>query len=374
MKVAVDARALSGPRTGLAVYTTAILVALQRLDPTLQLCLYSTDDIECNELEAEQVTLRFPPSTMLRSTWEKVRLLPRLRSQQPDLWFSPISAVPPGLPCPSVAVVHDLAMFRHPEIMPTRYLGNWIKSIRGAAARANLVIAVSHSTKNDLVMLADGQKDKIRVVHEAAEAVYFQPIDKTVMQKTLDHMTEYDDFNLQPGYMLYPATLEPRKNHITLLHSYGELDPEIQKAMPLVLVGNIGWGDMREVVENLETAPNVHWVMSASRPQLQALYAGARLCTFPSIYEGFGLPVLEAMAAGVPVLCSDTSSLPEVAGSAAHMLPPRNVDAWKEAIQELVDDDKELQRMSDAGRAQAGRFSWEKAAQETLAVFHEALA
>ncbi|MBE7560959.1 glycosyltransferase family 4 protein [bacterium] len=375
MRVAVDARALAGPRSGLFVYTESILAAMQKAAPETEWTLYSHRPVHAPELSGERVVLRFPDSTLLRPSWLRARLVPALRRRRPDVWFSPLSAALAARDCPSVAVVHDLAMLRFPKIMPAHYRWSWTRTLAAATTRASRLIAVSQSTRRDLVQLLGVDDRRIRVIYEAADECFFQPMAQTTVAETLQALCRREGAELSPGYLLYPATLEPRKNHLTLLRAYVELCMEKKARRPLVLVGGKGWGDKRKVLSILREPPDgpgLHWITGADREELRALYAGARMMVFPSRYEGFGLPVVEAMAAGVPVVASNVSSLPEVLGDAGLLLPADDVNAWKTAVRDLPDDDARLAAMREAGLARARNFSWDKAAEATLSLLREA--
>ncbi len=364
MRVAVDARALSGPRSGLYVYTESILAAMQRAAPDVEWTLYSHAPMGSHALAGERVVLRFPGQTLMRALWMRHRLVPHLQQNRPDVWFSPLSARLRTRVCPSVVVVHDLAMLRFPDIMPAHYRWSWTKTLR-AATQADRIIAVSHSTRRDLAELLHADETRITVVHEAADERCFAPMPETMVSERLAQVSQREQTRLKPGYLLYPATLEPRKNHLMLLHAFADLCMQKAARRPLVLVGGEGWGDNAKVLAMLReppVGPGLHWLRRADRLDMRALYAGARMLVFPSRYEGFGLPVVEAMAAGVPVVASNVSSLPEVLGDAGALLPPDNIDAWKEAMRELPEDDARLASMREKGLAQARRFSWAPAA------------
>ena len=377
MRVAVDARALEGPRSGLRVYTESMLAALAAAAPEIGWTLVSTAPIAQSILSAHNLVLGGSPSTALRPWWVRGKLRSALLANPPDLWFSPLSAVPARVRCKTVAVVHDLAMFHYPEIMPLHYRWSWKSTLRSAVRHADAIIAVSQSTRRDLVELLRAPEEKITVVYEAADESYFTPPWQDEMLKRLQAIGKRESVRLKPGYLLYPATIEPRKNHAFLLSLYVVMFLAGRVHAPLVLVGGRGWGNNSRALAILREPPPgcpLLWIPSADQEDLRALYAGAALCAFPSLYEGFGLPAVEAMAAGVPMIASNVSSLPEVVGDAGILLPPKDAHAWMDAIVAMLGDDARRAAMIQRGRRQARGFSWERAAAETLELWDRLLA
>jgi glycosyltransferase involved in cell wall biosynthesis len=173
-------------------------------------------------------------------------------------------------------------------------------------------------------------------------------------------------------YLLAVGTLEPRKNLLTLLHAYAALPPSVP---PLVLTGSPGWGNqtLATTLATLNLGERVRFTGYVADEVLPALYSAAELFLYPSLYEGFGLPVLEAMACGAPVITSSTSSLPEVAGAAAVLIDPQRADHLAEAIQTLLETPDQRARLREAGLARAQTFSWDRCAQDTVNVYRQVL-
>lgn len=239
---------------------------------------------------------------------------------------------------------------------------------RRAAERAERIITISNSSKKDIIRLLHIPAEKIVVIPLAAGGLYrrihdFESI-KIFKEK----------YNLRREYILYVGTLEPRKNIINLLRAYSSLikeHPDLEEQ--LVVVGKKGWlytGIFKEV-EELKLGDRVVFTGYVPDEDIVLFYNCARLFIYPSLYEGFGLPVLEAMACGTPVITSNRSSLPEVAGDAARLVDPENVEEIAQAMKEILSDDCLRSQMSKEGIGRARLFSWEKAAQETLKVYEE---
>jgi glycosyltransferase involved in cell wall biosynthesis len=213
------------------------------------------------------------------------------------------------------------------------------------------------------------EPDKVTVVHLASDPSY-RPLPE---EEAGEVIVKYD---LEPGYLLFVGTLEPRKNLPGLLQAYRLLRDEGAASVPLVLVGGKGWlyDEIFERVEALHLAEHVRFLHDVSNADLPGLYSAAGVLTTPSFYEGFGLPALEAMAFGTPVVVSDRASLPEVVGGAGLLVNPDDPEDIARALDRALNDGTLRVQMRERGLEQAARFTWEKAARETLAVYQKVLA
>lgn len=263
---------------------------------------------------------------------------------------------------PFVATVHDLTTLTHPghHTMLNRAVHRRrLRWIRRHAAR---VIAVSGSTARDLETRAGIGVDRLTVVHEARGHHLAPPDDPEAVLRR---------YGVARQYVLTVGTLEPRKNHVRLVHAFERLDRD---DAALVVVGASGWRS-RPIMRAIEASPareRIRVLGPVPATDLAALYTRATAFAYPSLYEGFGLPVLEAMAAGVPVLTSDRSSLPEVAGDAAVLVDPGSVESIRAGLTRLLDEPGLRERLAAAGTARERAFTWERTARETLAAYHEA--
>ncbi len=268
---------------------------------------------------------------------------------------------------PTVLTVHDL-IFRHlPEHHKrlNRWYLNW--SLPLYCRRATRIIAVSECTRRDLMTAYGLPAEKIVVVHEAAD-----PRFRPQSPERIDAVRKR--YGLPERYVLFVGTIEPRKNLARLLHAF-ETVHTAGLTDALVLVGSRGWL-YEGFFEELERSPARRAVIMPGYvpdEDLPAVYAGAQLLVFPSLYEGFGLPLLEAMACGTPVACSGTSSLPEVGGEAARYFDPVSEAAIADTLCGLLDDDSLLRELAERGLARAARFSWDRVADETESVYRSTL-
>jgi glycosyltransferase involved in cell wall biosynthesis len=267
----------------------------------------------------------------------------------------------------SVITVHDLGFVHFPETLTVesqRYYGQ----IRQAVRSADRIIAVSSCTRDDLCQLVGADPDKIDVVLEAADPT-FHPV---VSEKELEAARRR--LGVDRPFILFIGSFEPRKNLVLLLEAFSEVRREVD--LQLVLLGRRGWlyEPIFERLDQLELGAYVRIVDPVPNAALPPIYSAAAALAFPSLYEGFGLPPLEAMACGCPVVTSDRASLPEVVGDAGLLVPADDSAALAKALLRLVTDDDLRARLVRSGLERARTFSWDRAAAETLAVYRRAAA
>jgi glycosyltransferase involved in cell wall biosynthesis len=243
--------------------------------------------------------------------------------------------------------------------------------VEEAVKRASRIIAVSHSTKNDIIELLGAPKNKIDVIYEAAD-----PFFRHIPREEARSMLASANIQVPEQFIFFVGTIEPRKNLTTLIRSYHFLKERYNHHLPLLLAGASGWlaDEVHELVAELKLEDSVYFLGRTRTEHILALYNLATVLAHPAHYEGFGLPPLEAMACGSPVVCSDAGSLPEVVGDAALMVPPEDVEAWAAALHRVIADENLRREMIRKGRERVKLFSWEKAARETLETYHKAVA
>jgi alpha-1,3-rhamnosyl/mannosyltransferase len=274
-------------------------------------------------------------------------------------------------PCanPTVATMHDLSHLHYPQFHPRERIVYLDRYLPQTLQQATRLIAVSEFVRQEVIQMLGVSEARIVTVHNGVDPV-FHPYPAAEVRKVLDR------YALPAGgYLLAVATLEPRKNLGRLAEAYGRLPAALRQRYLLVLVGACGW--LTEPLERqlapLERRGQLRRLGYVPREELPLLYAGARAFAYPSLYEGFGLPVLEAMASGIPVLTSNRSSLPEVAGDAALLVDPEDVDALIHGLERLLLDGPWRTSAIARGLRQASRFSWARCIEETVAVYQKAL-
>jgi len=259
----------------------------------------------------------------------------------------------------SIPAIHDLSFIQFPDLFSPKNLTYYNKFVPKSIERASHIITVSENSKKEIAEYYKVPADKITVVTPSIDhAVYNpRPSQQIAMVKS--------KYNIDKPYFLSVCTLEPRKNLIGVLNAFSQLPEDIKKKYALVLAGGKGWldGELLEKYENLSRKYTIIRTGYVLDEDLPALYSGAYLFLYPSFYEGFGMPILEAMACGVPVICSDNSSIPEVAEGASIMLKAEDTDGLTESIIKLLNDKKLYKHIKHNGLERAKEFSWEKSSQ-----------
>ena len=274
--------------------------------------------------------------------------------------------------CPVVATLHDAVPIKFPHWCTPRLRGtkNWLQ--KKAARKADRVIALSHYSVTELVECFGVNPDRISVVYSGVGEQWKQAVAPEMVTATLTEL------GLSPGYFLFVGTLQPRKNVERILQAYLGLPEALRRAHALVIVGRAGWQCdtlVREIQAAGQNGAAVIWLNQLRDEQrLRHVYAGAGVFVFPSLYEGFGLPVLEAFAAQIPVITSNTTSLPEVSLGAALEVDPLSVDAIRTAMQTLVQDEHLRSQCIARGLQRVTQLTWQKTAEQTAAVYRMALA
>ena len=255
--------------------------------------------------------------------------------------------------CKLIVTVHDLTPLQFPHYHNLRRRIYFRTILRQVIRIADEIISVSHSTKDDILSYFSLPADKISVIHQSSE---MQPRYEKLPAK----------YGIDEDYILYVGTVEPRKNLLRLMDAYNQLKTDVK----LVIVGAYGWKN-KAVYE--EKNPNIVFTGYVPEEDLPVFYTNAKFFIYPSMYEGFGIPILEAMNCHCPVITSNISSMPEVAGDAALLVDPYSVEEIKNAMAKLLQDDDLRRRMIAAGVERAKNFSWKKTAEKTIAVYHKAL-
>ena len=314
--------------------------------------------------------VRLPlPRPALYEAWNTLGI-PRLdwlsrRLGDVDIVHAPSVAVPPRRSVPVIVTVHDVAPAIFPESFPPH--GRWFhgRGLAAAARRADLVITVSEAARAEILAHSTIAPDRLRVVPNGVD--HIAPSAAEVRATLARHRLT------GVPYVLWVGTLEPRKNVATLATAFAQVDAI---GCQLALAGPSGWlsDDLVPPVVRARLGERLRLLGHLHEAELRALYAGATLFALPSRHEGFGLPVLEAMVQGTPVICSDIPPLCELAGGAARLVAATDVDDWAAALQDLLGDDEARSALGAAGRARAALFSWEGTVRATREVYVEAIA
>lgn len=300
-----------------------------------------------------------------RIAWEQTLLAADIARHRLDAFHGPVNALPVALLPPGVVTIHDLAFLRYPNSVPAARRAWLVGAIRHSARTADRIIAVSQHTADDIVAWLDIDPARVTVIPLAASP----GIRRLTGAELRVFRLKYD---LERPHILAVGTLEPRKNLAMLLRAFAAIRDDMPHR--LVLAGPEGWlnDELHETARELDLGDRLVLTGFADDETLGGWYSSADLVAYPSKYEGFGLPMLEAMACGAPVLASSASALPEVGGDAAAYVDPGDEAAWSATLLDLLRDDAQRERMREAGLARAAAFSWEATARATWAVYREA--
>ncbi len=270
--------------------------------------------------------------------------------------------------CPTVVTIYDLSFIRYPDRLSTaRRL--YLQRLTGLSARrARRVIAISESTARDVTALLGVPRTQIDVAMPGVQE-RFHP------QPTAEVTAFRERLGLPEHFLLYLGTLEPRKNLTVLLYAYARLPESLRARIPLVLVGGKGWGlnELRATIVRLGLEQDVRLEGYAPDDDLPLWYSAATAFAYPSVYEGWGMPVVEALACGTPAIVSAASSLPEAVGEAGLTLPPHDISAWAEALERALTDTDWRSTATERGLAHAATFTWEQTARVHAACYRRAL-
>ena len=345
--MALDARALADDATGVGRYIGALMTAFD---------------------ETHGVELMPYRTAGLRVLGPQFELPLRMRRDGAQLIHGPANALPLlRLGLPGVVTIHDLAIYDHPEWFPS---GQWFATrvvVPQSARRARIIICPSEATKRAMIRLFGIEPQRCRVIPHGVETEFALPASPSVKA---DVKARY---GLPDRYLLQLGTVQPRKNYVTSLRALARIPPP--QRLPLIVAGAFGWkyDAVVDAVRELNLADWVRFVGYAGMPDLPALYQMAQAVLFPSLDEGFGLPLLEAFAAGTPVVASNAGAIPEVAADAALLSAPEDAQALADNLLRLLTDSQLRERQVAAGRARAALYTWSASAAAHREVYESAV-
>jgi glycosyltransferase involved in cell wall biosynthesis len=362
MRVGIDAAPLLGERGGIGWHTYYLLQALVRLKQELELVGYLPAGLLAKDMPAGwpgSGGIRWVEAARWTMAW-------RARLDGLDLFHGPNYKMRATGRCGGVVTVHDLWLDRHPEYSP-KFLGQRLSSERTmrTAWRARMVITVSEFSAREIRALYGLPAERIAVIANGVSDVFRPSRDEAAMQGLRQRL------GLPAGgFILFVGGADPRKNHEVLVRAFASRAKAF-KEYSLVLVGDVvhRFGDLRQTLAAYGLGSRAVCPGRLGIEELRLLYSSADLFVFPSLYEGFGMPVLEAMACGAPVITSTTTALPEVAGDAALLVDPTDPEALAEAMVQVLYDQTLRASLREKGFKRAREFTWEQAAQKTLAVY-----
>ncbi len=369
-----DATPLLGQRSGVGHYTKRLLSAVMATCPDWDYRFYSNKplgELDNSLLRATEVETYFPASRWL---WMQF-ILPRLIAQDnPDLCHFTNSLGPFNMPRPYVLTIHDASLFLYRHFHPWSRIAAMRLLLPAVARRSAAIIAPSHVARRDLVKVLGLRPEKVHVVYEAAPDWF----GRVTNQKALDRIKQR--YKLPEKFILFIGTLEPRKNLERLIHALALLHRRGRR-VPLVLVGQEGWHmeghhghpALPDLVREVGLESYVHHLGYVPTRHLPMLLSLTSVFAFPSVYEGFGLPAVEAMACGAPVLTSRDTAMDEICGDAAHLVDPFDIEDIANGLEKMLADGEYRQELSERALCCAGQLSWSRAARETVDVYKKVL-
>lgn len=373
MKIAIDIRDASKQRTGKGWYTFNIVKELLDLAPKNQYLLYTNEN---KSPFSKHSNVEIKTIDDQNHKWH-LKVLKDLKKEKPEIFFAPSSYIIPALgpdsrkknsklPFKTIITVHDLVSFLHPRSHNTKAVLIERLTLKKALKKSAHIFVVSENTKKDLL-------DKFKYPETQVSITYCAPSHSFSEKITKEDLTQFKEkFKLPDNYILAVGTLEPRKNFATLIKSFVMIKkwhPEFK----LVIVGKEGWKhkETDKLIKEFKLEKDVIFPGYLKEQDLHKMYIIAKVFVFPSLYEGFGIPPLEAMLAGCPVISSNRASLPEVVGEAGILIEPKNAYKFADAISSMLDKPEIREMFIERGFKQAEKFNWRQSAEKILEVFNQ---
>lgn len=365
MNIAIDYTAAARQRAGIGRYTRSLVNALARQDESNQFALYVPRDAlyleDARALPKNYRIARAPLSERyMVAMWQRARVPVPIDffTGGADVFYSPDFVLPPTRAPRKILTIHDLSFKRHPETAVPNLKWYLEAAVPRAIARADLILADSDATRRDLQEFFNTPPARIQTLYSGYESFFQRVTAANELQRVRAA------YALHKPFLLCVGTIEPRKNLARLIEAFSKL--KRRRDLELVIAGGRGWmyDEIYEAPQKFGVSAQVRFIGFTPDADLPALYSLAELFVYPSLYEGFGLPVLEALACGAAVVTANNSSLPEVTGDAALLVEARDVDALVWAIQRLLDDHTWREILQNKALAQAKKFSWDKSAAE----------
>ena len=375
MRVAIDGKRYYLNSSGLGRYSRSLIDQLISLgdEEDLDLFLYRPkgevkfepkSQPHLTEVKADYLF----PGHIGNAIWRFTKLPSLINNSRYDLFHGPSHVLPGKLKCPSVVTMLDLIFIRYPKYFKAWDRNYYRISFKRSAQLADHIISISEATKADLINFFGIKEEKISVIYTSFDAVFSK-----LQQQKLDEIKI--KFKLPGDYILYVGNIEPRKNILKLAQAFNSLQESsyIDKDVHLLIVGQMGWyyKEIIDGIDSLSSRDKIKLVGPVYGEDLAGFYQLASVMAYPSMFEGFGYPVLEAMRLGTPVLTSNISSMPEAAGNAAHYVNPESLDEIKDGLCKLLNDKTYRENLALKGTRHAEGFNTMRMTQETLEVYRK---
>ena len=372
MRIALDGFPLSSPRTGVGHYTFELATALARTAPQHRFELISPLPFaasvvqELQQASPPNLALRNAQPASLSRRWWAIGLPLFLRKHSFEIFHGTNYEVPLWNRQRNVLTIHDLSLLLHPEYHEANLVRRARRRLPLMVRSAAMIIADTESIKREICEKLKVKPERVAVTPPAPRRSFFPAPD-------LETLATRELLGIETDFILSVGTIEPRKNLLTLVRALDQILRTTELRPQLVIAGGEGWlmDELYSFIRSSGIGDRVRFTGYTSDEALRALYSSCRVCVYPSLYEGFGLPPLEAMACGAPVITSRIPAIVETVGRAAALIDPHNVTELSQSIVELWNDEQQRTRLSQAGLKRAAEFTWERTAKLTLDVYDE---
>ncbi|PIS42482.1 MAG: hypothetical protein COT24_03300 [Candidatus Kerfeldbacteria bacterium CG08_land_8_20_14_0_20_40_16] len=380
MRIGIDCRTILNPgkgeQAGVGHYTYSLVKNLLKADKKNEYLLFFDWRVtDTKEFQQRNVKIKYFPFSQYKRylpfTYSHMLISAVLIKERLDIFHAPASTAPLAYPGDIVLTIHDLAIYRHPSWFPRGQAFSTKFLVPKSARKAKRIIAVSQATKRDIIRLFKINPSKIRVIYEGVVQHIGTKLVKRASKAQLQKK-----YKIGEKYLLFVGTLEPRKNLINLIKAFNSLllkNYRKFKDYELIIAGGKGWKyeEIFKTIKQQKFGYKIRFLNYIPHEEKVVLMKNATCFVFPTMYEGFGLPVLEAMSLGTPVITSKVSSLPEIAGNAASLVNPNKMEEITAAFHKVLANKKLREKMSKAGLIQARQFNWSKTIKETIKLYRE---
>lgn len=371
MRIGIDGRAAKWYRgTGIGTYTHQLISNLNSIDSNNNYLVFLPENSTLNNLNSnfEIESIHHSPND---NFWEEVSVPNILDNSKIDIYHVPQNGVglSENINCAKVITLHDIIPLKMPETVSDRYLNIFNNILPNLIPKCEGIITVSQYSKDDIANEFNFPKEKIYVTHLAAENIY-KPLDKSMCKNILKKK-----YSISDNFILYVGGFSPRKNIMGIIEAFSLLPARKRAKLKLVITGKKGFSypKYKNRSETLNVSEDVIFTDFIPLEDMPIFYNSAEVLVYPSFYEGFGLPPLEAMACGTPVIASNVTSLPEVCNDSALLVDPNNIYQLSNSMDNVISDNKLMIRMSKNGLARSSDFSWKKTASHTIAAYSNIL-
>ncbi|MBI4744908.1 MAG: glycosyltransferase family 4 protein [Actinobacteria bacterium] len=362
MRIGIDGRMVLDKTTGIGQYTFNILKELAQIDKKNQYIIFSDDRLKEFVSDKDNFILE-KTGTKVFSVSEQVVLPFLISKNKIDVFHTPSFAAPVFLPCSSIMTIHDLIHLNFPDLFSRKVRIYYEEVVKRAALRMKKIIAVSESSKKDIIKWLNLDPDKIVVIYNGVSRIYHPTEDENTLNSVKNK------FGISKRFILFVGNRKPHKNILRLIEAFKILKNKVDCSLLIITDNDSRFTEPEEKVLELDLSNDVIISGPVENEELPLLYSAADVFILPSLCEGFGLPALEAMSCGTPVVASETSSLPEVIGSAGILIDPYDVNSIADALEKILEDDVLRKEMIKRGYSQAAKFNWRDTAGKTLEVY-----